>query len=78
MHTHTNLSRLWSFSCHDLNSCSKASPATRPPPLLQPLPPVFSLSHLAENESDIFEPASLNSHSAALRLDSGTFKAVSG
>lgn len=38
---HTKLSRLWSCSCHDLNSCSKAyssHPSTSP---AQPHPPFF-------------------------------------
>lgn len=42
--THKNHSRLWSFSCHDLNSCSKASsshPSTTTP---QPHPLFFFFS----------------------------------
>lgn len=48
-HMHTNLSRLWSFSCHDLNSCSKASSSH---PSIPPIPffPSFFFSLSSRRE----------------------------
>lgn len=42
--TNTNLSRLRSFSCHNLNSCSKASSSHPCTTASQPLPPSSSSS----------------------------------